>query len=250
MSSTDQFLTQSDRIKALCDEAMKKPELSVTEKMLDVPASQSTPSSSRLRVESAPAASFEVAPEAAPAQAKAEPVAAPAPEPTPAKVEQNHTEQDTELAAMLDEREGKLKKRGKRVGLIANTILLLLVVAPVTAVAVNPDLRAKFEVFVQRLGEGVDDVKSIGSTKESFDKALENVAVHGDHINNATAMLGVDPNSVSEDDDLEMTAEMQQFMGEEADGFQTRKANLNKMGFFAKQVAETTGIETKEEAAQ
>lgn len=239
MSSSDKFLTPSDRIKALCDEALKKPEITVTEKVLETPASVPVDSSaSRLKVNNAP---FTAAPETvaeAPAEEKA-------PEPV---IQQSHVEQDTELAAMLDEREDKLKKRSKKVGLVANVMLLLAVVAPVTAVAVNPELRGKFEVFVQRLGEGVDDVKSIGNTKESFDKALENVAVHGDHINNATAMLGVDPNSVSEDDDLEMTAEMTAFMGEEAEGFQTRKSNLNKLGFFAKKVADATGMEDEAEA--
>lgn len=242
MSSTDKFMTPSDRIKALCDEALRKPEITVTEKMFDVPAPQLTPpSTSRLKVE---ARSEESKSESAPE------TATPTPEAPAATTEQSHVEKDAELAAMLDEREAKLKGRGKRVRLVANLILLFLIVAPVTTVAVNPTLRGKFEVLVQRLGEGVDDVKSIGSTKESFDKALEQVAVHNDHINNATAMLGVDPNSVTEDDDLEMTAEMHQFMGKDADQFQTRKANLSKMGFLAKQVADATGIEKEEELPQ
>jgi hypothetical protein len=235
-------MTASDRIKALCDEALKKPEITVTEKMLETPAPQlAPPSSSRLKVENAPAPVQEPAAEVVTDAPKA--FVAPA-------VEQKHVEEDTELVAMLEEREAKLKTRSKRVRIVANVMLLLAVVTPVTAVAVNPELRGKFEVFVQHLGEGVEDVKSIGNTKESFDEALDKVAVHGDHINNATAMLGVDPNSVSEDDDLEMTAEMKQFMGEEADGFQTRKANLNKMGFLAKKVADATGIEKEDQAAQ
>jgi len=229
MSSSDKFVTASDRIQALCDEALKKPEITVTEKVLETPTSTPLPqSSSRLKAEGS---AFTAVTE------ENEPVAEVAVEETAPVVEQSHTEQDADLAAMLDEREQKLKKRGKRVRMVANVMLLLAVVTPVTVVAVNPTLRGKFEVFVQRLGEGVDDVKSIGNTKEGFDEALEKVAVRGDHINNATSMLGVDPNSVSEDDDLEMTAEMTQFMGEEADGFQTRKANLEKMGFFAKKLA-------------
>ena len=242
MSSTDKFMTPSDRIKALCDEALKKPEITVTEKMFDVPAPQLTPpSTSRLKVQ---ADSPEIEQEAV----------KPTPEhklETPAEgFQQDHTEKDSALAAMLDEREAKLKGRGKRVRLVANLLLLFIIVAPVTTVAVNPTLRGKFEVLVQRLGEGVDDVKSIGNTEESFDKALDQVAVHNDHINNATAMLGVDPNSVTEDDDLEMTAEMHQFMGKDAEQFQNRKANLSKMGFLAKQVADATGIEKEEELTQ
>lgn len=240
MSSSANFVTASDRIKALCDEALKKPDITVTEKMLETPASEPVARpASRLRVEAAPFTAVKEEVEPAVEEKAPESV-----------VPQQHTEQDTELAAMLEEREQKLKKRSGRVKMVANVMLLLAVVTPVTVVAVNPTLRGKFEVFVQRLGEGVDDVKSIGSTKESFDKALENVAVHGDHINNATAMLGVDPNSVTEADDLEMTAEMQQFMGEEADSFQTRKANLNKMGLLAKKVADVTGIESEESSTQ
>lgn len=53
-------------------------------------------------------------------------------------------------------------------------------------------------------------------------------------------MLGVDPNSVSEDDDLEMTAELTQFMGEEADGFGIRTGKLESMGRVATAI---TGME-------
>lgn len=242
MSSSDKHMTAAERIQALCDEALKKPEITVTEKMLETPVpALVAPSTSRLKVEAAAAAAEEPV-----AVAEEKPVT----QSTGSSVPQHHTEQDADLAAMLEEREQKLNNRRKRVRVVANVMLLLLVVTPVTVVAVNPELRGKFEVFVQHLGEGVNDVKSIGSTKENFDKALEKVAVRGDHINNATVMMGVDPNSVSEDDDLEMTAEMTAFMGEEADGFQTRKANLNKMGFFAKKVASATGMDKEEELSQ
>lgn len=230
MPSQNQFVTQSDRIKALCDEAMRKPEISVTEKTLETRSERPATETSRLKVsamqaavEAAEASVEEKAERAAPAEPKPE-----------AKVEQHHTEQDQELAAMLEERDSRLTKKKGRMKLVANVALLALFVTPVTVVAVNPELRGKFETFVHHLGEGVNDVKTMANTKESFDEALKEVAVRGDHINSATEMLGVDPNSVSEDDDLNMTAELRELMGDEADGFAVRKGKLAAMGTVAK----------------
>ena len=178
----------------------------------------------------------EKAVEAAPAPAAAaeQPQRAEAAPQAEAKVEQLHTEQDQELAAMLEERDARLTRKKGRVKLLANVALLTLFVAPVTAVATVPSLRAKFETFVNHLNEGVADVKTMANTKESFDEALKEVAVRGDHINAATEMLGVDPNSVSEGDDLGMTAELREMMGDEADGFAVRHGKLAAMGTVAK----------------
>lgn len=183
MASQEQpFATQSDRIKALCDEAMRKPEISVTEKTLDRPAARLSTETSRLKVaamkEAVAAAETAPAVDATDAPAKA---FGTTPEAKP-KVVQHHVEQDQELAAMLEERDGRLKKKKGRVKLVANVMLLALIVAPVTAVAVNPSLKGKFEKFVGHLGEGVDDVKTMANTKESFDEALAEVATRGDHI--------------------------------------------------------------------
>lgn len=230
MPSQNQFVTQSDRIKALCDEAMRKPEISVTEKTLETRSERPATETSRLKV-SAMQAAVEAA--EAPVEEKAERAAPAEPKPE-AKVEQHHTEQDQELAAMLEERDSRLTRKKGRVKLVANVALLALFVTPVTVVAVNPELRGKFETFVHHLGEGVNDVKTMANTKESFDEALKEVAVRGDHINSATEMLGVDPNSVSEDDDLNMTAELRELMGDEADGFAVRKGKLAAMGTVAK----------------
>lgn len=239
MPSQQPFLTQSDRIKALCDEAIKKPDITATEKTLDAPTGAPSLETSRLKV-SAMQAAVEAAEQsvvAAPgeqAAAAEQPLRAEqAPQPD-AKVEQHHTEQDQELASMLEERDQRLTKKKGRAKMLANVALLALFVTPVTVVAVNPDLRAKFEKTIHHLGEGVNDVKTMANTKESFDEALKEVAVRGDHINSATEMLGVDPNSVSEDDDLNMTAELREMMGDEADGFAVRKGKLAAMGTVAK----------------
>jgi hypothetical protein len=234
MANEPSFTTQSDRIKALCEEAMKAPEITITEKTFD--ASDSTPyrgEASRLKV----AARTQVEPD--PVESPAEPTPAAATE-KPAPVQ--HTEQDGELAAMLEEREGRLAQRSGRARLLANVALMVLIVAPAVTVAVHPGLRTKFEKTLHHLGQGVDDVKTLANTKESFDKALEEVAVHGDHIDSATKMLGVDPSSVGADDDLEMTSEMRQLMGDEADGFGTRRNKLQAMGNVASAV---TGMEQK-----
>lgn len=238
MPSQQPFLTQSDRIKALCDEAIKKPDITATEKTFEMTSRRPAGETSRLKV-----SAMQAAVEAA-GQAVEAPVgqAADAEQPKPveaapkeeAKVEQHHTEQDQELAAMLEERDARLTKKKGRMKMIANVALLALFVTPVTAVAVNPGLRAKFEKTIHHLGEGVNDVKTMANTRESFDEALGEVAVRGDHINSASEMLGVDPDSVSENDDLNMTAEMRQMMGDEADGFAVRKGKLAAMGTVAK----------------
>ncbi|GAA5476921.1 hypothetical protein Hhel01_00397 [Haloferula helveola] len=210
---------------------MRKPEITVTEKTLatrsELPLSKET---SRLKV-----AAMQQAVEAAAA------------DPTPEKPAQEvpkiaqpaHTETDKELSSMLEERETNLNRRKKRASVVANVALLLLVVTPVTVVAVTPSLRAKFEKVVFHLKESKNDFNTIANTKGTFDEALENVAVHGDHINAATEALGVDPNSVGADEDLGMTAELTQLMGEEAEGFQARRGKLENLGTITRKV---TGI--------
>jgi len=220
MPTPESFASPSDRIKALCEQALRKPEITVTERTLDVPKA------------------FVAAP---PVEA---PVAAftafqAVPEPAPVVPEQHHTEQDEELSAMLEDRELRLKKRRDRVKLVANVMALVLFVGPVAAVAVNPDLRGKFDVLVMRFNESVRDVKGLANTKEGYDEALKKVAVRGNHIDEATRAMGVDPASVGEDEDVQMTAEMSQLMGEAAAGFDVRREKLGKMGFVAQKL---TGV--------
>lgn len=232
MPSHQPFVSQSDRIKALCDEAMRKPEITVTEKTLETRSERPATETSRLKV-SAMQAAVEAAEQAVDDTAERVERVESTPEPA-ARVEQHHTEQDQELASMLEERDSRLNQKKGRTRLVTNVLLLLLFVIPVTVVAVNPTLRGKFEKFVHHLGEGVDDVKTMANTKESFDEALTQVAARGDQINSASEFLGVDPTSVSEDEDLGMTAELQQMMGEEADGFAIRHGKLQAMGTVAK----------------
>ncbi|MCU0795353.1 MAG: hypothetical protein MUF31_05380 [Akkermansiaceae bacterium] len=227
MPSPEPFANPSDRIKALCEQALRKPDITVTERTLDVPKA------------------FVAAP--APVQVAAVPVFQAAPEPAApapvAVVEQQHTEQDAELSAMLDERDQRLTRKRGRVKMVVNMMLLLFFVVPVAAVAVNPNLRAKFDTVVLRFNESVRDVKSMAHIKDSYDESLKKVAVRGNHIDEATRAMGVDPASVGKDEDVEMTAELSQLMGDEAAGFDTRREKLGKMGFIAEKL---TGMESKD----
>ena len=79
-----------------------------------------------------------------------------------------------------------------------------------------PQAQATFEGIVMDIKSSKDDVKTLGSVMQSFDEQLEQVAVRGEQIDNATQQLGVDPSSVSEADDLHMETEMREMMGDEA----------------------------------
>jgi len=251
-------MTPTERIAELCQAALENPDITVTEKRMIANAEQSAaytaapgkapeeaaPAGSVPEVAPAPTAASSPAPAAASAAAPAaasEPAEAVAGEAAPQVA---HTEQDEELKAMLEEREQKLSSKQGRVRTVVNVMLILLIVAPVATVASVPSLRGKFETFVMHLKTGVKDVKQMGNTKEAYDEALKDIAVRNDHINGASEMLGVDPDSVDESDDLEMTAELKQFMGEDADQFGDRKASLEKMGFVARKVS---GIGEEEE---
>ncbi|MBB5351237.1 hypothetical protein HNR46_001471 [Haloferula luteola] len=230
MPSPDSFTDPSERMKALFDAAIRSPELSATQKTFEPP---STPAPAPV-----PAQAF-VAP--APVEA---PQARQTPHPAPSPAV-SHVETDTELTAMLEERNSKLEKKKGRARVLANLALLLLVVAPATAVMVHPGLRAKFDWLVQNLGKGMDDVKSMADTKDSYDQALDRISSRGDQIDDATRALGGDPNSVVPGEDPEMKQEMAEFMGEEAEGFDRRRAGLEKMGFVAKKL---TGMDEEKPA--
>lgn len=249
MSSPNSFTDPSDRLKALFDEAIRKPDISITEKTLDRPGS--------IFQETAPftemAAPVVEVPATTPVAVSMEsamplPVAQGGPV-EPVIMDAPHTEQDKELAAMLEEREIKLKKRRSRIKVASNLLILAIVVGPTVGIMVNPTWRAKFDWTVSNLVKGVDDVKSIANTKESFDGALEKIADRGAQIDGATTNLGVDPTSVGADEDLEMTAELKQMMGEDAGDFKKRRGNLEKMGFVAKKVTGMGDEEETEKAA-
>ncbi|GAA5481696.1 hypothetical protein [Haloferula sargassicola] len=230
MPTPDSHTDPSERMKALFDAAIRSPDISATEKTMDLPPRAMAP------VRPAPTVA-ESAIVPAPAVAPVPQMEVPAAESKPVV---HHTEQDEELSAMLEERDGRLKKRRGRVRMVTNVALLALIVAPTAAVMIHPGLRAKFDWLVVNIGKSMEDVKSMANTKDSYDEALDKVATRGNQIDDATRALGVDPTQVVPGEDPEMKAEMQAFMGDEADGFDRRRAGLEKMGFVAKKL---TGME-------
>lgn len=123
---------------------------------------------------------------------------------------------DTNLASLIDERERKLNKRWARYRHTVTLAGVALLASGAAVYSYSPAVRGAIEGLAMDIRNSKDDVKTIGSAMESFDKQLEQVAVRGEHIDDATKQLGVDPASVTEADDLHMEAEMKQLMGDGA----------------------------------
>jgi hypothetical protein len=217
------FASPSDRIKQLCEEAMRNPDLTVKEKTM----MGSLPP----RVAALPAS-----PTPAPRDAATTTVPAVVARPEPVR-EPSPVEPDKELISMLEQRERRMRLKHGQTRLLANVALLVLIVAPVTAVCVSPTLRGKFDRFVGHLTNDVEDVRIMADTRESSGDALDQVAMRGAQIDAANHELGVDPTTVPPDEDPEMVAELKQLMGEDADGFAARRAKLESMGKVAGSVS-------------
>ncbi|MEM1084208.1 MAG: hypothetical protein AAGI48_08800 [Verrucomicrobiota bacterium] len=203
-------------------------------------ATAETPSPAKV-----PAAAAVAEPEAATAVAEA-PAQSESSNTNSEKVEQEHVsvdETDPEFAALLEEREGRIEKKGKRARWAVNLLFLGLFGGSATAFAVSPELRGKFEKLVVAVQESAADVKMMSKGTENYDEALEQVAVRGDQIDNATRMMGVDPTSVDPNDDPNMMAEMNQLAGEDV-GLGSRLGKLETLG---KVTGSLTGQKSKEE---
>ena len=186
----------------------------------------------------------------------------PAPEPVAAQVaapaekaeSENATEHvsvnesDPEFGALLEEREGRLKKRSKRARWAVNLLLLGLMGGTATTFAVSPALRGKAQHLVVSLKEGVDDVKMMGKGSENYDEALEQVAERGNQIDAATRAMGIDPSTVDPGDDPNMLAEMNELAGEDL-GIDTRLGKLQGMGKLGQAITGAEGPKTKEDFA-
>ena len=123
---------------------------------------------------------------------------------------------DPKLIAMMEERQQKLNKRWKRYRMAVGLIIFALFASGGASYSFVPKVRNAVDGIVMDIKSSKDDVKSLGSVMESFDEQLEQVAVRGEQIDNATELLGVDPNSVGEGDDLNMESEMRELMGDDA----------------------------------
>ena len=124
-------------------------------------------------------------------------------------------EADPELRAQIEEREVLLKKRHKRQSLAVTLGVFAILGSAGFWCYQSPKARAEIGSLIPALRQSVDDVKMIGSITKKYDEQLEKVAVHGEHINEATRAMGIDPASVSPEGNAEIEAEMAKMMGDE-----------------------------------
>ena len=146
------------------------------------------------------------------AQAQA---AAPAPAPAPLPAVPFKDEADPELRAQIDEREALLQKRHKRQSLAVTFGALAILGSAGFWCYQSPKARAEIGALIPALRQSVDDVKMVGSITTKYDEQLDKIAVHGEHIDEATRAMGIDPSTVSPDQNAEIDAEMAKMMGEE-----------------------------------
>jgi hypothetical protein len=152
------------------------------------------------------------------AKPAAEPApAAPTPEPVAAAAPATSFQHasDPELRAEIEERDARISRSRRIQGIAASLTLLGALAAGGIWFATSPSARANAAAIVPALRQSVNDVKMIGSLTEKYDEKLDQIAVRGDQINDATRALGVDPNSLPDDVDPHMQAEMLQMMGGE-----------------------------------
>ncbi len=161
-----------------------------------------------------------------PAVAVAPVVASPAPvvaspatleaAPTTPAAEANDGKEEEDLGVLIDERNKRLKQTWawRRRAVVFG---LLAVVAGCGAwYASSPSLQAKMQLLGENFRKGKQDMKTLGSIVETYQKEVDKVKVRGEQIDAATTSLGVDPKSVAGDEDPNMEKEMKQLMGEDA----------------------------------
>jgi hypothetical protein len=152
---------------------------------------------------------------------------------------------DPELRAEIEERDARIARTRRVQSIAASVTLLGALIAGGTWFATSPSARANAAAIIPALRQSVDDVKMIGSLTEKYDEKLEKIAVRGDQISDATRALGVDPDSLPDDVDPHMQAEMQQMMGGEGvTNVDRDKAFKQKFGIVGKLVGNQ---KTKEE---
>lgn len=124
-------------------------------------------------------------------------------------------EADPELRAQIDEREALLQKRHKRQSLAVTFGALAILGSAGFWCYQSPKARAEIGALIPALRQSVEDVKMVGSITTKYDEQLDKIAVHGEHLDEATRAMGIDPASVSPDQNSEIDAEMAKMMGEE-----------------------------------
>lgn len=200
----------------------------------------------------APAKVTEVATAPAPvAAAQAVPAAPADPEAKAGAEKLEHVsvnETDPEFGALLEEREGRIKKKASRARWAVNLLLIGLFGGTATAFTVSPTLRGKVEHFAVSLKEGVEDVKMMGKGSENYDEALEEIGQRGNQIDEASRMMGVDPTTVDPGDDPNMLAEINALAGEDV-GLDSRLGKLQSLGKIGQAITGAEGPKTKADFA-
>lgn len=162
---------------------------------------------------------------------QAAPVAA---EEVPAASPLQH-QSDPEFAALIDERDVRMKKKLFRQRMTVNLLVVAFFAGTGTWYANSPRAQAEVAALIPAFRQSMKDVKMLGNILGTFDKQLQKIGTHGSAIDEATRSMGIDPTKVSEKDDLHMDKEMNEFTGGEGKTTHARDQLLQgKFGFVAK----------------
>jgi len=181
-----------------------------------------------------------------------QPAAAPAPVVTPAADPQPAApafkdEGCPELRAMIEERDAIKEKSRKKMSVAVTCSVLALLGAAGAWIAMSPSAQANVAKLVPLFKESMRDVKSLANTKQNFDKQLEKIAVHNDHINDATLAMGVDPDSVAQGNGEEIDNAMKEMSGGQRTTTERNKDVQDKLGIVGKLVGDKMGGQSAEQ---
>jgi hypothetical protein len=144
-------------------------------------------------------------------------------------------EPDPELRAQIEEREALLRKRHQHKSIAVTFGILALFTAGGIWCYTSPKARAEIMALVPALSQSLEDVKLVGSITKKYDEQLDQIAVRGDQIADATRAMGVDTDSVSAEGNAGLDAEMAQMMGEDGSTTGQRDQALQeRFGFVDK----------------
>ena len=134
----------------------------------------------------------------------------------PAAVTPAASQDEVDVGVLIEERNKRLKRtwawRRRTLSLAA----LAMLSAGGVWYAKSPALQAKIQLLGENFRKGKQDLKTLGSIVQTYQKEAEKVKVRGEQIDHATTELGVDPKSAANDADPNMEKEMKQMMGPNA----------------------------------
>lgn len=155
----------------------------------------------------------------------------------PASTFQHQT--DPEFGALIEERDGRVKKKLFRQRLVANLVVLGILASAGTWYATSARAQAAVASLIPAIRQSGNDFKMLGSILGQFDKSLKKVGTRRDQIDEATRNIGVDPSAASAEADPQMEKEMNDLTGGEGGTTGGRdRALKDKFGFVAKLAGE------------